>query len=192
MSGKKQFDEAVVLDSAMEVFWQHGFEGTSILQLQEATGLNKSSLYNAFENKQKLFETCLDRYSKNISSKLITELDHPDYKTAIRGFFETMIARQEGGLVPKGCMVTYAELELGGKSNPCSTGLESNLDRVREAFKKRCQRAIAEGQLPRDTDSNAQSAMLLAMARGIAVLSRGHSDIRLLKDALEGVLARLG
>ena len=38
MSGKKQFDEMAVLDSAMKVFWQSGFEGTSLAQLEAATG----------------------------------------------------------------------------------------------------------------------------------------------------------
>jgi len=192
MSGKKQFDETVVLDSAMKVFWQSGFEGTSLAQLEAATGLNKSSLYNAYENKENLYQLCLSRFSNQYGADLISRLENPDYRAAISDFFEALVARQENENNPKGCFVTCAELELGGRRNEFSARLESNLDSLRDAFRKRCQRAIAEGQLPQKTDCEAQSAMFLAMARGIAVLSRGHSDIGLLKDAVKGMLARLG
>ena len=65
MSGIKQFDEARALDGAMNVFWQNGFSATSYPELMEATGLNKSSLYNAFGDKQALYR---DRKSTRLNS----------------------------------------------------------------------------------------------------------------------------
>ncbi len=192
MPGRKQFDETGVLDAAMKVFWRYGYEGTSLAQLEQATGLNKSSLYNAYDNKEKLYQLCLSRFSKQFGGHMVAQLEDPDYHTAVAGFFDALIKRQQDEKNPRGCFVTFAELEHGGKKNEFARCLEDNLNELRSKFKKRCQRAVAEGQLPPDTDCDAQSAMLLAMARGIAVLSRGHSDIGLLKDAVKGVLSRPG
>ena len=64
MAGMKQFDENRALDGAMKVFWQNGFIATSYPELMEATGLNKSSLYNAFGDKQALYRRCLERFAE--------------------------------------------------------------------------------------------------------------------------------
>ncbi|MEM8645620.1 MAG: helix-turn-helix domain-containing protein, partial [Pseudomonadota bacterium] len=64
MSGRKQFNEDEALEAAMRAFWQRGYEATSLSDLEAATGLNKSSLYNAFESKEALFVRCLERYSE--------------------------------------------------------------------------------------------------------------------------------
>ena len=56
------FDAAEALDKALHVFWQRGYEGTSLSDLTEAMGINRPSLYAAFGNKEELFRRALDRY----------------------------------------------------------------------------------------------------------------------------------
>jgi TetR/AcrR family transcriptional repressor of nem operon len=58
-----EFNPATVLDAAIEVFWRKGYVATSMLDLLEAMDLSKSSLYQTFGSKQKLFERCLARYT---------------------------------------------------------------------------------------------------------------------------------
>ncbi len=71
MAGIKQFDRHEVLDRAMAVFWERGYEATSIQDLLEATGINRGSLYATFGNKQQLFLVVLDHYAEKVSTAML-------------------------------------------------------------------------------------------------------------------------
>ena len=62
MARPREFDEAVVLEKAARVFWAHGYEGSSLADLCEGTGLTKGSLYKAFEDKRGLYLRALEHY----------------------------------------------------------------------------------------------------------------------------------
>ncbi len=62
MPSVELFDKEEVLDRAMNLFWKKGYNGTSIRDLEKATGLGKSSLYNTFGGKEALFLVTLKRY----------------------------------------------------------------------------------------------------------------------------------
>ncbi len=58
----REFDMNEVLDAMVSVFWEKGYEGTSLADILDATGLQKGSLYKAFDNKQEMFQKALERY----------------------------------------------------------------------------------------------------------------------------------
>ena len=62
MGRPKKFSREEVLEKAMPVFWKHGFAGTSLQELERATGVNKSGLYTEFRDKEDLFVACLRHY----------------------------------------------------------------------------------------------------------------------------------
>jgi AcrR family transcriptional regulator len=57
-----EFDPDEVLETATELFWEHGFDGISISDLTDATGINRRSLYAAFGSKEELFGRAVRRY----------------------------------------------------------------------------------------------------------------------------------
>jgi TetR/AcrR family transcriptional regulator, transcriptional repressor for nem operon len=62
MARPREFDEDVVLDAAIQCFWNRGFEATSVKDLIDRTGITAASLYNAFGDKRALFRAALDHY----------------------------------------------------------------------------------------------------------------------------------
>ncbi len=62
MGRRKNFSREEVLEKAMPVFWKHGFADTSLQDLEQATGVNKSGLYSEFRDKEDLFLACLRHY----------------------------------------------------------------------------------------------------------------------------------
>ena len=64
MARPRQFEEAEVLERAMSQFWKAGFGATSVSDLEQATGLPRVSLYNAFGDKSALFRASLERYQQ--------------------------------------------------------------------------------------------------------------------------------
>ena len=65
----KVFDREAALDKAMTLFWQHGYEATSLADLVEATGAKAPTLYAEFTNKEGLFRAVLDRYITRFAAK---------------------------------------------------------------------------------------------------------------------------
>jgi AcrR family transcriptional regulator len=65
MGRPKKFSREDVLEKAMSVFWKRGFSDTSLQDLEQATGVNKSGLYTEFRDKEDLFVACLRRYLEN-------------------------------------------------------------------------------------------------------------------------------
>ena len=191
MSGRRQFNEEQVLDAAMTAFWRHGFEATSLADLEQATGLNKSSLYNAYGSKEELYGRCLERFSGLYGRGMMAELETTNFRSGVEAFFARLVSRLEDGDVPGGCMATMAAMELGGDGGAVARRVEANLEGLRQAFRQSCARAVEAGELPRDTDCDAIAAMLLAMTRGVAVLNRGHSDPDVVRDAVRGMISSL-
>lgn len=62
MARSREFDRVAVVRAARQFFWEHGYEDASIAGLEAATGLNRSSIYNAFDSKRGLFDAAVQSY----------------------------------------------------------------------------------------------------------------------------------
>ena len=92
MARPKAFDEEVVLDRAVEVFWAKGYEATSIQDLVDAMGIQRGSLYATFGGKHQLFLTALDRYGEVVVKKLLAILESkPSALESIEQFFAQLV-----------------------------------------------------------------------------------------------------
>jgi AcrR family transcriptional regulator len=191
LAGAKQFKPSEALDQALRVFWMRGFEGASYSELTAATGLNKSSLYNAFGDKEALYLKCLERFSETFGAPLAATLDRPDFVDAIAGFFEGLLMRLGTRGLPRGCPMTMAALELGGTEGPVGKTIHSNLEITEAALRARCERAVRDGDLPEGTDCAALAALFLALARGLPALNRGFGDLRSSVLAVQAMLRML-
>ncbi|WP_295782736.1 TetR/AcrR family transcriptional regulator, partial [uncultured Microbacterium sp.] len=66
MGRMPSFDRSTVIDAARDVFWRRGYAETGIAELEEATGLTRSSIYNAFGSKRGLFDAVLAAYLEDV------------------------------------------------------------------------------------------------------------------------------
>lgn len=88
----KQFVREEALDQAVELFWQQGYEATSIQNLVDKMGINRSSLYDTFGDKQQLFLVAMDRYIDRIVSERLAVFDTTGSgREAIRQFFADVV-----------------------------------------------------------------------------------------------------
>lgn len=68
MGRPRCFNRTDVMERAIPVFWKHGFNGTSVQELEKATSVNKSGLYSEFKDKEDLFLSSLKHYMKNVKA----------------------------------------------------------------------------------------------------------------------------
>src|SRR5436309_10294414 len=78
-----EFDKDKVLERALEVFWQEGYEGASLSDLTRAMGINRPSLYAAFGDKEALFRKVLDRYAGGPSAYVREALGEPTARAVV-------------------------------------------------------------------------------------------------------------
>src|SRR5262245_28933442 len=90
----RQFDVDKALDKALEVFSEHGYEGTSLPMLTKAMGINRPSLYAAFGNKEQLFRKALDLYQTGPQSFLAGALAKPTARAVAEAIFSGFIEMQ--------------------------------------------------------------------------------------------------
>ena len=111
MGRKKEFDEDAVLHKAMRLFWEQGYEKTSMQELVSHMGIHKKSMYDTFGDKQSLYVKTLKRYSEMSEQSVKRGMaDTRSAKEAIRLLFEMAIQQQEE--LPGGCFVVNTAVEL--------------------------------------------------------------------------------
>src|SRR6202140_3297762 len=94
MARPREFDEAAVLDAAIQQFWLRGYEPTSVRDLADEMGIAGGSLYNGFGNKRPLFERSLNRYLDQTFRERIRRLEHSLLpRDAIVAFLQEIIKR---------------------------------------------------------------------------------------------------
>ena len=102
----RSFDRDQALDAAVLVFWDKGYDGSSIEDLTRAMGINRPSLYASFGNKRDLFMQVIDRYAATHGNRAFSAFRlEPDSRKAVERFFEASIdcALAEG--TPRGCLI---------------------------------------------------------------------------------------
>ncbi|MGV9800489.1 TetR/AcrR family transcriptional regulator [Mycobacterium sp. NPDC003449] len=170
MAGKKQFDVDTALDAAMLQFWRAGYADTSVDDLSRATGLNRSSIYSSFGDKDALFARCLQRYVTRYGRKYDDALSCAATQplAAVRAFFDVTLERVADPDLPDGCLVVQTVMAVPVLS-------PSIADRAQEAVelqRSRLRDALIIGGLP-DQIADTFAVHTAAVNQSLAVMSRG-------------------
>src|SRR5438270_99868 len=118
MVGTRQFDEDALLEVALKTFWQNGFAATSMIDVAEATGVQRGSLYNAYGDKERLFLLAYERYAARFLDQVKQALANPDPAVALTTLLKGVVASLIEGAPSRGCFTTNTaiELHLAGKA----------------------------------------------------------------------------
>lgn len=163
------FNRDKALDRAMHVFWQKGFEGSSLKDLTAAMAIQPASLYAAFGNKQALFEQALGRYLAGPAAFMHAALEEPTaYAVAERILRRTAESLSERPL-RRGCMTIQAALIGGKEAEPVRRRLIALRVKEQNALSRRFERAKSEGDLPKDADAAGLARFITAVFQGMTV-----------------------
>jgi TetR/AcrR family transcriptional repressor of nem operon len=174
MPWEKSFDEEVIVDRAMQVFWEKGYESSSIADLTEATGINRGSLYNAFGGKLKLFVRALTKYDKNNRRAILTEmeaLNNP--REAFKRLFEAIIEETRSDKQKKGCFLINTALDLPSHGEEVKQIVTKGLGEFEAFFQRGIEVAQARGDIPSTVEPATTAKALMSLIVAIRVLGRG-------------------
>ncbi|WP_411120669.1 TetR/AcrR family transcriptional regulator [Streptomyces sp. x-19] len=186
MARPRKFEEERAVDAAMQAFWAAGYEATSTQDLCDATGLGRSSIYNAFTSKHDLFERALARYMEHKNGELAELLDD-DARTArqkLRAVLQRIIdeefTRYPDG---RGCLVVNTAIEVSSHDASVAATLERDYGVRLEMLRAVIESGQRDGHIAADRDSRTLAHLLIAAVGGIRVSARAGVD----RPTLEGV-----
>ena len=163
------FNQEKALDAAMQLFWAHGYEGTSMAELTDALGINKPSIYAAFGNKEQLFRKALARYIAGPVAFVAEVKNALTAHQVVEGFLKQAVEFFSDQTTPNGCLIVQAALTCGQSSNVIQQELIAYRKRFEEAFVARFELAKTQGDLPQDADANALAKYLATIHQGLSV-----------------------
>ncbi|MBT0772530.1 TetR/AcrR family transcriptional regulator [Kineosporia sp. J2-2] len=170
------FDPDAALDRAVEVFWRHGYDGTSIGDLTAAMGINRPSLYAAFGNKDELFRRAVGRYAEVDMAYAREALGQPTAREVIEGFLRANADALTRPDRPAGCLSIQGGLACAAGNGQIAEFLAASRLTGEKLLAERLRRAVAENDLPADTDPDALARYVMVVSEGNAVHASAGAD----------------
>ena len=185
----RSFCTEKALDSAMQVFWRKGYEGTSMVDLTAAIGINSPSLYAAFGSKEGLFRAVLERYDARRVEFMERLMAAPTAHEVAERFLHGVadFVADTGGKNPPGCLLLQSGLTCGDSQIPDE--LARHRAEKEAALRARFERAVQERDLPPGANPAALARYLSAMANGICVQAASGATTEQLHEVAALALA---
>jgi AcrR family transcriptional regulator len=186
----RSFDRADALKQAMRVFWQRGYEGTSLSDLTAAMGINSPSLYAAFGCKEALFREAVELYNVTEGATTTAALsEEPTARAAIEAMLRSNARAYADPATPPGCMVVLAAAISTAENEPVREFLAGVRREAHDAVRQRLKRGIADGDLPKGTDTAALANFYTTVLQGLSFQARDGASRKTLNTIVDCAMA---
>ncbi|WP_178018691.1 TetR/AcrR family transcriptional regulator [uncultured Paenibacillus sp.] len=174
MARSKEFEENEVLLKAMHLFWEQGYEKTSLQDLVEHMGIHRRSLYDTFGDKHTLFIKTMERYAKLTDATLKAEAQRGrTAKESIRLIFDYLIETK--GEQPIGCFFVNSATELAYRDPAVSELTNEGFNKEEQLLKELIQRGQQLGEISAHQEPGLLASSLHTTMIGIRVLRRASA-----------------
>jgi AcrR family transcriptional regulator len=184
----REFDTERALDQATELFWQRGYEGTSLSDLTDRLGITRPSLYAAFGNKEALFRLALDRYEARAGAYRTWALAAPTAYAMARQLLEGAADLHGDKNNPVGCLGVHGALACSSEADAMRQELSSRRQAGEKAIRRRLELAKSEGDLPADCKPADLARYLSVVIYGMTVQAVGGASRAELRSVAEVAL----
>jgi TetR/AcrR family transcriptional repressor of nem operon len=176
MSRQKEFDEAEVLDQALELFRARGFKHTSFSDLTGELGVSRQSLYDTYGDKQTLFQTALKRYLERGLDGMRRKLADPaPVREVFAALFQGMIEGVCANGSP-GCLMVNSMVELSPHDADTRALAQEHARTIEGLLASRLSAAQRKGEIAKSKDPVALARFFYHTILGMAVASRALGD----------------
>jgi TetR/AcrR family transcriptional repressor of nem operon len=187
MGRPRSFDADVVLDRAVETFRSKGYDGTSVEDLEKATGLRRASLYGAYGDKRALYLAALRRYDATRVIGMLAELNEArSGRAALERFFGIVL--EEAATDPCGCLMASAASERAAHDGGVARCVGDNRRRIEGAIAASILRGRADGSVKAGGDARTAARFLFAAVLGIRALAKAGCERAELKGVARTAL----
>lgn len=186
MARTKEFDCERALDDALRLFWEKGYEATSVQNLVDATGVNRASLYDTFGSKSELFQKVLDRFALTGNN-----IEHATLGVA-PGLERIRAALRQAGEQcrsdVRGCLVVNAVVERATRDHAMEKIGEESRVGLEQFFMRSLEAAERRGEIGRGKDLRALARYLVNVLFGLRVTAKTRPAPGVVQDIVETTL----
>src|SRR6201997_1037885 len=169
MGRPRGFDEDAALEAAMQVFWEKSYEGATIADLTEAMGINRSSMYAAFGDKESIFHSVMERYRAGRMTYIRQALAQPSLREVVAGLIHETAEFLSTPDNPRGCLSIQGALACGTDAEHVKLSMIDWRKSGEAALKKRLQQAQSAGELPAEIQPADFARYLSSIMAGLGV-----------------------
>jgi AcrR family transcriptional regulator len=172
MGRHREFNEDTVLDAALKIFWDKGFEGTSFEDLTRATRVARPGLYSAFGNKEALFRKALDRYEDRYMRFMSEALEAPTSREVVRTILQGAVALMTLNDESRGCLGINGALACSDDGAAIQEELVARRKMAESALCVRLKAARDQGDLPALADCTMLASYVMTLNHGMAIQAK--------------------
>jgi len=190
----KEFDPETCLDQVMRLFWQKGYQDTSMADLVQHSGVQRYGLYETFGGKQSLFQHALDWYLNTVISQRLAMLERkqPDPSLMeIKQFFGQFIEHLEHPSSSLGCLICNTAVEVASHDETVVSKVQQYFDRLRWGFARALRTARQNGEIAESTDIAQVTEFLVGSVLGLTTYARSPAPRKDVQTYVRGILAML-
>jgi AcrR family transcriptional regulator len=165
----REFDVDEVLQAALNVFWGKGYEGATMADLREATGLQPGSIYAAFGSKAGLFKQVVERYVATAFLYGAHSLEADSIREVVRRWLTGATENSTGEATPAGCLLVQGALVTGDAAREVGQDLCDRRKAAQVMLTERFTQAQESGDLPSGVEPRVAARYVVALAEGIVV-----------------------
>jgi AcrR family transcriptional regulator len=192
MGRPRTFDRDHAVEQAMHLFWQHGYDATSLAQLKAGLGggISAPSFYAAFGSKEALFDECVQRYLTTFAqvTECLWDNSLPPRQAIETALRQSARMQCEDGH-PKGCMVALGVMSAPSPENArVVEALTQSRARTRAGILACVERGVSAGQLPGNIHTPAMATVFDSFLQGISILARDNTQHGVIDAAITQIM----
>ena len=191
MGRKISFNKEHVLNKAMHLFWEKGYDATYISDLIETMGISRSTLYDSFGDKDALFKLVLEHYKNYGSQKRNLLFTGINTKASLTSFFYQHIEKCYSDDIPKGCMITNSSLLIGQIDPAIEEILINDFNELEKVFKQVIEEGKRRGEISQEADTELVVYSLLSLNHSLNIMSKYKKEKNLAYRLVDKTIADL-
>ncbi len=184
------FEREAALAAATHLFWERGYDNVGLSDLEAATGLNRSSIYNTFGSKEALFAEALRHYSMALADGMLQSLEQGSGGLDDLEAFLHALRRHLSTHAGKGCFMVNTMAAFQDMPGDVADLAGAYVTRFLKAARAALARAVTRGEIA-EKDIGKDAEMLLGVVLGANLLARARQPQRLVDGVLESGLAHI-
>jgi TetR/AcrR family transcriptional repressor of nem operon len=192
MARTKVFDEETVLNKAVNLFWEKGYNGTSAQDLVDELGISRSSLYDTYGDKYQLFKNSLLQYRKQFAGAMIEMIDtSDDFGKTLKDIFQYVVNESLQQKYSKGCFMVNSSVELAPHNLEIAEIVNANMQDIEDALFRLIKKGQEVGQFSNSHTPRSLARFVFNAISGLRVASKSGAEKKVFDDIVKVTLSAL-
>jgi AcrR family transcriptional regulator len=187
----RSFDRATALECALGVFRRYGYEGATLMDLQDAMGgITAPSFYAAFGSKEELFKEVVDLYRRTAGASASRGLaEQPTARAAIHALMRDSVTEFTTPGQPRGCLLVVGAINCSHANSGVQEHLRQFRAETQRSIARRLRRGVAQGDVPAGANLSALASFYTSFLHGLSIQARDGASRASLLAAVECAMA---